>query len=326
MTKIEISHKTIFFIAVFIFFLWILFQIKDILFLLFVSFVIMSGLRPVVDLLEKVKIPRGVAIVVSYIALFSLIAGVTTALLPPLVSETVRFITQISSYVNKYIPFAQLNFQDVISQVGPISQNILRVTVGVFSNIITFFMLLVFSFYLLLERKNLRNFLQDFIGERQGFRISKTVITIEKRLGGWIRGQLALMIIIGISVYIGLSILRVPFALPLAIIAGLLEVVPNIGPIISAVPAMIVAFKPPTNPFLALAIAALYFIIQQVENGVVVPFVMRKVVGLPPLVTIISLLIGGRLAGIPGVLFSVPFVLIVQTVIAEFWIPNKANK
>lgn len=325
MNKTEISHRTIFFIAIFIAALWFVVQIRDILLLLFISFVLMSGLRPMVDGLERIKIPRGLAIIIVYIVLFAVFGLIGGIFVPPFIAETVHFVTQFSSSLNETIPFLELRMQDIIPQIAPLSQNIYRVTLGVFSNIVTLFTLLIFTFYLLLERKHLAQFLKSLVGDAAGTRIQQTIVRIETRLGKWIRGQLTLMLIIGVAVYIGLTVLRIPFALPLAIIAGILEVIPNIGPTISAIPAIIVALTISVNPFLALAVGSLYFIIQQIENSMVVPIIMKKAVGLPPLVTIVSLLIGGRLAGIVGVLFSIPFVLIVQILVQEFWL-QKAKK
>lgn len=319
-SKIEISHKTVFFITGFLLALWIVFQIRDILVLLLVSFILMSGLRPIVDNLERFKIPRALVILFIYLVLFGVFGLMSTLLIPPLISESVRFGTQLSLYLPSVIPFAQLQFQDVVSQVGPISQNVVRVTFGVFSNILTVFTILIFTFYLLLERKHLVNILQEWFGENTEKKILKIIMLIEGRLGRWIRGQLTLMVIVGCGVYLGLLLLRIPFALPLAIIAGLLEVIPNIGPVVSSIPAMIVAFAVSSSAVLVLAVAALYFIINQLENSLLVPVVMRRIVGLPPLITILSLLIGGRLAGVAGVLFAVPFVLIVQTLMQELWI------
>ncbi len=323
MQRVEISHKTIIFTIGLLLSLWLVVRIIDILLLIFIAFILMAGLRPLVDKLEYFKIPRGLAILLVYTGVVGGLGLVIGLFLPPILTETVKLTTQLFSSINQLFPFVQLRYQDVLPQIGLISQNIAKVTYGIFSNAITLFMLFVFTFYLLLERKNLSQFLHHFVGQRMGLRIKQTIVTIEDRIGNWIRGQLVLMLVIGVATYIGLILLRIPYALPLAVIAGLLEVVPNVGPTISAVPSVIVALTYSTNPFLAVAVAALYFIIQQLENTVVVPMVMQRVVGLPPLITIVALLVGGRLAGLAGILFAVPFILIAQTVIQDFWLRNK---
>ncbi len=127
------------------------------------------------------------------------------------------------------------------------------------------------------------------------------------------QGQLFLGVIVGVLVYIGLSLLGIRFALLLAIIAGILELVPYIGPVLSAIPAVILAFF--QAPILALWILILYIVVQQLENYLLVPVIMKKVVGLNPVVVIIALLIGGKLLGILGIILAVP----AAAVLAEFF-------
>jgi len=126
---------------------------------------------------------------------------------------------------------------------------------------------------------------------------------------------MALSVIIAAVVYVVLLVLGIPYALPLAILAGLLEVVPVIGPIISAIPAVIVAYF--VSPFLAGVVVAAFFIIQQLENHFIVPQVMKKAVGLNPLIVILAVAVGGKLLGIAGALLAVPIVVVLQTVISE---------
>jgi predicted PurR-regulated permease PerM len=123
--------------------------------------------------------------------------------------------------------------------------------------------------------------------------------------------------------FIGLSILQIPYALPLAIIAGTLEVVPNIGPVVSSIPSILVALT--VSPFVALLTAALYVVVQQFENHLIVPLVMKRVVGLPPIVTILALMVGARLSGISGALLSVPIVVTAETILMEV-LKSRDNK
>ena len=124
------------------------------------------------------------------------------------------------------------------------------------------------------------------------------------------------MSIIGVLIYIGLRLLGIPYALPLAIFAGILEAVPNIGPVISAIPGVVIALT--ISPVMGLAAAALYFLVQQLENSVVVPKVMQKATGVNPLITILSLAIGFQLAGPLGAILAVPIVIVVHVFATEF--------
>ncbi|MEK7165482.1 MAG: AI-2E family transporter [Patescibacteria group bacterium] len=295
---------------------WLVYQIRDILVLLFVSFIIMAALRPGVDFLSKNGIPRFLAILLMYVVLISVAAFFGTLIFPPLVSQTVRLVANLPAFFSNLPPFFQFDFNTLVQQITPLSQNVARFTVDVFSNILTVFTIAVFTFYFLLERNNLRKFLDIFVGDDLGDRLVIVVKDIEERLGAWVRGQLLLALIIGLASYLGLFILGISYVLPLALIAGILEMVPIIGPIISAIPAIIVALT--VSPGLALAVAALYIIIQQLENNLIVPTVMHKVLGMPPLAILLALMVGGRLGGVVGIILAVPVLLVIQTVVGEF--------
>lgn len=315
-TKIEISHKTIFFTVFFLLFLWVLLQIRDVIILFFISFIFMSALKPFVERMEKFKIPRPLAVLIVYLSLFFIFAISLTFIFPPLITQTATLGKYLPKYIEAALPFLDLHLKTIMDQFAPLGENILRITISFFSNIFALVTIFLFTFYFLLGRAHLRKFLIDFIGEEGGRRIIEIIKKIENRLGDWVRAQLTLCLIVGAASFLGLTLLRVNFALPLAIIAGALEMVPTLGPIISAIPAVLIAAL--TSPLLGLAVIALYFIVQQLENSLIVPQVMKKVTGLPPLVTFLSLLIGGRLAGLAGVLLSVPVVLALQTLISEF--------
>ncbi len=310
--KVEVSHKTILFTVLFLASLWIIFQIRDILLILFVAFILTSAISPIIDKLEKKHITRPLAILIIYIFGLAIIATIVTLVMPPLINETVRLASRLPEFINSIFPQSQIDFDTIFRQIIPVGTGVVRFSVGIFSNVLSIITLLVITFYFLLERKKLEGYLTDFIGNEAGKRIYTIVSEIEMKLGAWVRGEFTLMTIIGLTSYLGLTILKVDYALPLAIFAGFLEIVPIIGPIISAIPAVLVAFA--TSPGLALVVAALYTLIQQLENSFIVPTVMKKAVGLPPLVTILALMIGGRLAGVGGAMLSVPIVLVLQVV------------
>ena len=322
LNKIEISHRTIIFTAMFIAVIWFVFQIREILFLLFISFIIMSALRPIVDWLEKRHIPSVISILFMYILVFGVFGISLVGTIPSLVVQFVHLTQAFPSFISRFIPYWNVDMNAFSQQIAPLSQNLVKLTVGIFSNIITIVTVLVFTFYLLLERKNGEQLFASFVSEEMAKRVGRVVKNIEQRLGSWVQGQLFLMLIIGVVSYIGLLLLKIDFALPLAILAGLLEIVPTIGPIISAIPAVIIGLS--MTPVTALLVALLFFLIHQSENTLVVPFVMKKSVGLPPLLTIIALMIGGKLAGIAGVVLAVPVVLIIQEILHEYFNTEKA--
>ena len=200
----------------------------------------------------------------------------------------------------------------LLTQIGTLPENLLRLTVGIFGNLLTVFTTLVITFYLLLERKHLDKYLSALLGKDTPTQIGHVINEIERRLGGWIRGELFLMFVVGLFTYVGLVILGVDIALPLAIIAGVLEIVPNIGPTISAVPAVLIALT--IHPLTALATVALYFLVQIIENNFLVPKVMEKAVGVNPLISILGLLIGLKIAGPAGAVLAIPLIIVIQTI------------
>jgi len=315
--KIEITYKTIVFTCLFLIFLFFLFKIRHILLLLFIGLIFMSALSPIVDKMEKFKIPRGVATLILYIIIWTTISFGVAALVPPLVEQTGRFITRLPQDVTQ-ISQGRFDLSILEPHLQKLPEQIVTIALATFSNIVGLFTFMVIVFYLILERKNLKKYLLFLFGSNDREKHAETFISkLEHKLGSWFRGQLILMLIVGILSYLGLTFLGVEFAIPLAFIAGLLEVIPNIGPTLAAVPAILVALG--TSPVLALATLALYFVIQQLENQLIVPKVMSKAVGLSPLIVIISLMIGFKIAGIAGAVLSVPTVLLLEIVINDLY-------
>lgn len=312
--KIEISHRTIIFIVLLLASVWFTFQVIDVIFIVFVSFIIMSALKPLVDRLQKLKIPRGLAILLVYIIIWGLIGGIISLIIRPLFDQTSHLIALLPAALGRISLFSdnqQIITDQFLNRVGTIPAGLVKFVVGIFGNLLSVFTTLVISFYMLLEHKNLDELLGSVFGHEHQEKASKIIQTIEYRLGNWVRGEMVLMFSIGIMTYVGLSILGVEIALPLAIIAGILEVIPNIGPVVSAVPAVLVALT--IHPLTALLTALMYLLVQLLENNLLVPNVMRKAVGVNPLVSILGLLVGFKLAGAAGAILAIPLVIIIET-------------
>lgn len=320
---IEISHRTIVFAVLFIGLIWLVLQISSIILGLFVAFLLMTALNPLVDRVSKLGIPRSLAILVVYLLVIGIFIAGLTSVVPPLIEQTTNLVNRAP------VLFDQLTLwlgnigivvdRDLISQqaaqLGTIPANLVRVLISFFSNLIGVFTVLVITFYLLLERKNLDRYLLVLFGQGGEKQAKSFSDKLEIRLGGWVRGELMLMTIIGVITYVGLFLLGIPYALPLAILAGLLEIVPTIGPIISSIPAILLALT--VSPVTALATAALYFIVQQAENVFILPKVMQKATGVNPLVTIVALGVGLKLAGVIGAVLAVPILIVLHLLALE---------
>ncbi len=325
--KIDFSYSTVVKFFILLLGAWFIYRIRQLLLILFVSFIIMSALKPVVRILEKTRLHRAWSIVVVYVFIWLFIGGILASIIPPLVTQTGNLIMILPSSLSK-IQLLNLDQSavsgQIISLLGSLPENVLNIAGNIFGNIINLITTLVISFYLLTERDNLDKYLGRWLGERRALEVSALVSRIEARLGTWVRGELILMLTIGVLCYLGLRILGVETALPLALLAGLFEIIPSIGPILSAIPAVIFAFT--INPLVALSTVALYFLVHNLENSFVVPIVMNKATGVNPLISLLGLLIGFELAGAVGTVLAIPAILVIETVGAHYLPPAQQKE
>lgn len=324
---IEISPKTIFTTIAIILFLMVAWRLRGIIFALIISVILMSGFSPLVDWFEKRGINKVVAVVLTYILAIGALGSILFIVLPPLIIQTREFfqdlplyLTTVSESLNNS-QLATVNSEEVVrilsGRVEAVLGEALNLILNVFTGFLTFITVAVFTFYLLLEKDKIKRNLFHFFPHLPRERVTNVVHKIDEKLGAWLRGQFVLMIIIGAATWIGLSLLRVEFALPLAVLAGLLEIVAIIGPIVAAVPAIIIALVQFGSPIPALGVAALYILVQQLENNLIVPKLMEKAVGVHPLAIILALLIGGSLFGIIGAVLAVPIAATTQVIIED---------
>lgn len=319
--KIEISPKTIIFTVCFLLALVFFWQIRDILVMLFVSFVLMHALNPLVCQLQRIKIPRVLAIIIVYILVFGVLSFCIAGIIPILIEQTTGLINSLPQIAENIKIFNQNSFFsdnniDLTSQLKAletIPSNIVQIALSVGSNIFSALMIFVITFYLLLEKKNFPKYGDSFFGEKGKTKFFKIMDNLELSLGHWVSAELLLMTIIGLLSYFGYLALGLKYAVPLAIIAGLLEAVPNIGPIIATVLASLVGLT--VSPLIALFTLIFGILVQQLENNFIVPKIMRKTIGLNPIITIILITAGGKLAGIGGALLAIPLYLTAQAII-----------
>lgn len=320
--KVEISHKTVLFTIFALVSLWLVIQIKEIIILIFLSIILLSALLKPVEWLTNRKIPRVLSALLVYLVLITLTSFAIGIIFPPLIAQTTEFATripQILETINNFLIFNKIPVEDlsrvVTSQINSLTGNIVSIGTAIFGSIFALLTLLVLTFYLLLEWKTFVRLISSPFSGKQEKLVAVIIAQVEFGLGRWLRGQLTLSLIVGTLTYIGLRILGIPYALPLALIAGILEIIPIVGPIISAIPAVLVGLT--ITPLLGLGVAALFFIIQQLENNLIVPMVMSKVVGLQPPIIIIALLVGAKLAGIGGAFLAVPIIVVAKIIFKE---------
>jgi len=320
--ELRISIKTILIALLLAFSVWLVIQLKAVFLILFVALLIALALDPVVDWLVSKGFNRNLAVFAVVFILVTFFAGFGALGISPLIDQTARFFQQLPRLLAQATQtpgspeYVQRWGEQVGQQLGSLSSDVLRVTWGAFSGAFTVISTLVFTVYILLDLENLKEMLKSLLKKGDHNATDELLDKIENRLGAWLRGQLFLMFIIGSLTFVGLSLLRIRFALPVALIAGILEIVPIIGPIISIFPAAVAGFS--TSLFAGLGSVAVVVLVQQLENNILVPRVMKSVVGFNPLVTMILLLAGGRLFGIAGAFFAIPTAIVGQTLLKHF--------
>lgn len=314
-TRIEISSKTIIFTVAFLLFLWFLFQIRNIIVLFFIGFILATAVGPLVRWGRRYKIPLPVIMFTVYLLILFVISFTVASLIPAVITQTRALAQNLPDYFARLDNMFNLQFSGDLSSsyLAAIPSNLFKVAAGAFGNILNIFLVFFIAYYLVVERPHLHQYLAKVLDNHNGEqRAERLFLAVEKQVGGWIRGQLLLMLIIGIITYLALLGLGIPYALPLAVLAGLLEAVPNLGPTIAAVPAILMGLT--ISPVKALGALAMAVLIQQLENNFVVPKIMQSATGTKPLVTTLALLIGFTLGGVAGAILAMPIYLTLLTI------------
>lgn len=311
------------FVVLVLAFLWV---IRDIIVLFLLAVVLASAMEPLADYLHIRKIPRGVSVIAVYLVVLGLAALVISSIIPPVVDQFKLLAANLPEYVEefqeRYPSFSTLVGGESLSRVlsdfvtGGGDQNVVSRTVGVFNGFFAFITVLVISFYLVVSQgQGMKEFIRSLIPAPRRDMVMNLVGKIQKKMGLWVLGQFILSLIIFVFTFIGLKVLGVEYALVLALVAGLLEIIPYIGPTLAAVPAFFFAFI--QSPALAVGVLVLYILIQKSENYILVPKIMEKTIGTSPLIVVMALLVGYKLAGVLGLLLSVPVAGAISVVVEE---------
>jgi predicted PurR-regulated permease PerM len=335
----EISYKSLFKIVSVVFLVWLLIHILDVLIIIFVSIILSASIKPVIKQLDKYKIPKNLATMFIVFGFAGTLVSLLYLGVRPIYTELSyffshfgEFLDSISKNYNITIPnqsditeFIRSYSSNLGGGVSSASGQIFRIGTGFFNALITTLALVALTFYQLAEDNKLRNFIASLFG-KNAKSVRRIIDRSESKLGSWFRSQLSLMVFIGIITYIALFIVGLTdpniakFALPLAVIAGVLEVVPVLGPTLALIPAIFVGAA--VSPIYALVILLIYLGIQQVESNIVIPRVMNKAVGLDPIAVIVGIMIGNTVLGPLGSFLSVP-VMAVGSVLYDEWRKNE---
>jgi predicted PurR-regulated permease PerM len=337
---VEISSGTVWRILFMILAVWFFYTIKEIALLFFISIVIVSAASQVVDRLENRRIPRTLSTLFLYAFFFFSIGYLISLILPVLSIEVKQFgqniplyIESLSQFFSKFNIYAanykfEVNTQNFIDNI---SSNIASSGSQIFSNTVSFvggffkiFVVFSLSFYMLVRKNAVGSFIKTIIPiKHQSYAIDLTK-RIQMKMGRWLVGQAALILLIFALDYLALTALGVPYALILAIMGGLLEIIPYIGPTVALIPAALVGLT--VSPLISVLVIILYIFIQQLENYLIAPLVMKKAVGLNPVVIILALLIGAELAGVIGIILAVPIATAIDVFLGDIFVEQQINE
>lgn len=316
---IDIAPSSVFWVLIVFLGMKFLAEISSILLLVYIAFLIAVAINPLITWLESKKIPRSLSSILVILFLFSFIGFLISSFIKPLVSQTQNFLTRLPEIIEKASSY-NLNLDSLSSQAFTVSDQVVKIAVGTVTGVITAFTTLVISYYILQSRPRLKDSLKTIFGHK--FRLYYSILTqLEEKLGSWVRGIMTLMLSVGILSFLGYSLIGLPYAVALGVIAGILEIIPNIGPTITAIFAIVVGVS--VSPTHGLAAFIVSLLVQQLENNLLVPKIMQKSTGLHPIVTIISLLIGFRLGGPTLAVISLPITLSLQVIIAHIHLSQK---
>lgn len=311
--------------------LWLLFLVRDILALFVLSVVFTATLDPAIDRIEKKGLSRTVAVFFVYVFILVALGIFISLIAPPLVSQFKDFSKNLPLYADalthafggleRYVRSYGFNFdskQFLDSIFGGLDQSsgqIFSTTVSVFHAFISIIVVLSLTFYMSVKEEGVKGALLSLTPRKHREYVGMLAGKIQRRIGRWMFGQILLMVIIFVLDFIALSIFNVPYALILALLAGILEIVPYLGPIISTTLAALVGFL--ISPLTGVIVLATCTVIQQIESHVIVPQIMRKAVGLNPVVVILALLVGARLGGTLGAILSIPIATAIGIVVMD---------
>jgi predicted PurR-regulated permease PerM len=297
------------------------------------AIVVASAVGPFISWLEAKKIPRLLAALMLYLGLAGSIVLFLSLVIPYFSFEVAQltqnlpaFLTKLSGALDqaqqgsvaKYFDFINeiQNFLEAFSSfLASNSQSALNLIISLFGGVFSFIAVIILSFYLVVMPQGIPQFIDSVVPEKYEDYVVDLWQRSERKVGRWLQGQLLLALSVGLLVFIGLSLLGVKYALILGVIAMLLELIPVAGPVISAIPGVALAFLDSSS--LGLWTLGLYVIIQQVESHIFTPLILGKSIGLNPITVMLALLIGFKLAGILGVILSVPVAVVIVEILND---------
>ncbi len=318
-------------------FIWI---VRDIIALVFVALILAALMLPFAQWMKKFRIPSPVSVLLFYGFLIGIVALVGVIVIPQIIRQLSDLGSMFTSSWTAAMTRASVvkafivqhgleqNVQNSISSIetyiGQVVGNVYDMISGFIGGVAALVLVFVLAFYMVAEEREAVRFFKNIIPEDYQEFAANLLYEVERKFSRWLVGQVVLCVIIGLCYFIGLSIIGVDGALTLSILAGFFEFVPYLGPILSGIVIILVAFT--QAPLLAVFATALMLIIQWLENNLLVPKVMQKAVGLNPVLSIVALLVGAKIFGFVGMILSIPVTTGVSVALTEYFRYQKEKK
>lgn len=314
---------------------WLLYAVRNTLIVAYISGLFAMGISPLVRMIERQKVfrigqrvPRWFAILLIYAAIIGALVGVSMAVFPPLFDQAEQLWRNLPKWFEQAQDFLlrigilreRVTLSEAVQQ-APASEatNLAGTVFGYVRNVVGglfgFITILLLTFYMLVESRELFSFFVRLFPVHERRRVALISNTVTQKVSAWLGGQLLLSFVIGVTSAVGLWAMGVPYFYVLALISAIGEMIPMVGPILAAVPALLVAAT--VSPGLALGVAVFFIVQQQVENSILVPKIMGRQVGLNAVAVILALGVGSQLLGVIGAILSVPTAAIVQVLFDE---------
>lgn len=331
--NVHITGGSIAMVLVFLGIAALLWFLRDIVLILVTAVVIASAIEPGIRFFTRRGVHRILSVILMYLTVTSVFVGTLLLFVPPVLGDAANFLARLPETLSSLniteatkglLPFgnvgAQISSADLLRNI---SSALADSTGGIFTTVSAFFggltslvLIIVFSFYFSVQETGVDDFLRVVTPVKEQAYVLHLWKRSQDKIGKWMQGQLMLGLIVSILLYLGLTILGIPNALLLAVLAGIFELIPVFGQILAAIPALAIAFS--DGGFTALLlVAGLYLLVQQFEAHLIYPIVVKKVVGVPPLLVILALIVGAKLAGFLGILLSVPIAAAIQEFVSD---------
>ncbi|MFZ2555228.1 MAG: AI-2E family transporter [Minisyncoccia bacterium] len=335
--QISISTSTIVKTLIILVGAWLLFYLRDVVLIVLTSIVVASALEPAVAMFVRWRFPRLVGVIFIYLMLFAFLFSIFYFFVPLILEDLATFVSSLPAYLSALSNSTLVQDYGAIFGIpatgslasGELIESIrngaalsslfgssFSAAASLFGGLFSFVLIIVFSFYFTVAETGIDDFLRIIVPKKHQAYALDLWFRSRHKIGLWMQGQLILAVLIGVLVYLSLTILGIRHALLLAVFAAVFELIPVFGPTISAVPAVLIGFAD-GGITMGLLIVALYIIIQQFENHLIYPIVVTQVVGVPPLLVILGLIIGWKLAGLLGILLSVPMAAVLQELVRD---------